>query len=282
MSALPNYEPYLYSSSTIEDFRDRYCTTLQLGGFEANNLKSVIDEYFVEESHEFQKFTEKTKEQIFEQVSQFSPASFKLKGRKKAYLSYLDKLIRKTPNISTDDTYAIRLIVSSKEIGIVTATDTCFLIAKTIMDFCVRQNGWKAIPDMCKDTGNIPKEIIEQIYIPLSTPEYLMEYNPYMKNYIATPKSNGYQTIQFSLRAPLKNSCQSLEIQIRTDLADNYAEHGAASHDGNYKAPYSQVYDLTRIHIDGFVYDCETRSILKDSPGLLIPHALGEELVFIR
>src|SRR5271166_1789512 len=59
------------------------------------------------------------------------------------------------------------------------------------------------------------------------------------KDYISTPKSNGYQSLHtgVTLRQPRN---QKIEVQIRTDEMNNVAENGVASH-WVYKAPDNKV-----------------------------------------
>lgn len=48
-----------------------------------------------------------------------------------------------------------------------------------------------------------------------------------LKDYISAPKSNGYQSIHTVIIGPEK---KKIEVQIRTESMDNYAENGLASH----------------------------------------------------
>src|SRR3954464_12119090 len=59
------------------------------------------------------------------------------------------------------------------------------------------------------------------------------------KDYISTPKSNGYQSLHtgVTLRQPRN---QKIEVQIRTEEMNNVAENGVASH-WVYKAPERKV-----------------------------------------
>lgn len=73
----------------------------------------------------------------------------------------------------------------------------------------------------------------------------LPEYHYGIKNYIMTPKDNGYQSVHFVLRMPSYSKiCPGgyFEFQIRTNEMHVYAEHQLASH-SMYKAEQQKRYD---------------------------------------
>jgi guanosine-3',5'-bis(diphosphate) 3'-pyrophosphohydrolase len=80
------------------------------------------------------------------------------------------------------------------------------------------------------------------------------------KDYISTPKSNGYQSLHtgVTLRQPRN---QKIEVQIRTDEMNDVAENGVASH-WVYKAPDKKV-DGTDVQRFRWVQDL--LEILEDS-----------------
>ncbi len=73
----------------------------------------------------------------------------------------------------------------------------------------------------------------------------LPEYQYGIKNYIITPKDNGYQSVHFVLRMPSYSKiCPGgyFEFQIRTNEMHVYAEHQLASHT-MYKEAQQKRYD---------------------------------------
>ena len=53
-----------------------------------------------------------------------------------------------------------------------------------------------------------------------------------VKDYVANPKANGYQSLHLLVRLPSGWRC---ELQVRTRCMHDHAEHGAAAH-ADYKA----------------------------------------------
>ncbi len=51
-----------------------------------------------------------------------------------------------------------------------------------------------------------------------------------LKDYIAHPKANGYQSIHTALFVPLSSGKKMVEVQIRTPPMDEYSEEGIAAH----------------------------------------------------
>lgn len=71
----------------------------------------------------------------------------------------------------------------------------------------------------------------EHVYIPSARPpEIEMQFDPYLKDYIAFPKKNLYQTLQYCVFLPFSKKL-ALEYQVRTQTMHTYAERGGASHD---------------------------------------------------
>ena len=77
-------------------------------------------------------------------------------------------------------------------------------------------------------------------------------YSYGVKDYIMSPKKNGYQSIHSTFRR--QNGGECFEVQVRTFGMHMYAENGEASHSTYKKKKYKSEYELDRsqIHIPGY------------------------------
>lgn len=263
-------EPYLYTARTFEELSDKYVFALQSSGPVNYNVANQIKEYLGKESRQFLTFTEKTKMEISHLLKAISPVSYSVTGRKKGFASFCKKLEEISPTL-IKDTYALRVISSTNLLGKEVATNFCYMAAKVILDHFFKM-GWKAEPLTEKlDNKPISEEIRKVIYIPEEIPAFIGEYSVYLKDYISQPKANGYQGIHM-LITDVKTG-NRLEIQIRTSDMHEYAENGGASHKKVYK-PKKFIYE--NIHMEGFVYDPSTDTIVSDKHGLIMPLLIGE------
>ena len=85
----------------------------------------------------------------------------------------------------------------------------------------------------------------------------------FVKDFIESPKDNGYQSLQFSLYTLMYSEVlpgAQLEIQLRTTQMHQIAVHGTASHDDVYantsdREKYCKIFtvdDFSNVHIKGF------------------------------
>jgi hypothetical protein len=71
------------------------------------------------------------------------------------------------------------------------------------------------------------------------------------KDYISTPKSNGYQSIQSSLYSPSLGVY--LEIQVKTLIMHHNSDYFESSHDQVFKPDTDEVFDYRRFNnLHGF------------------------------
>lgn len=104
----------------------------------------------------------------------------------------------------------------------------------------------------------------------------------FIKNFIDEPKSDGYQSLHFTLILDMYSQIlpgAQFEVQLRNTYMHNVAEIGSASHDEVYKATeeeefFSNIFsidDFSNVHVVGFTgYD----SIETDIDGVHFPKAL--------
>jgi len=98
--------------------------------------------------------------------------------------------------------------------------------------------------DVMRGLGDFNPQNHPSVIVPTET-LILKEYQYGIKNYIITPKDNGYQSVHFVLHMPSYSKiCPGgyFEFQIRTNDMHVYAEHDLASHT-MYKENQQKRYD---------------------------------------
>lgn len=98
--------------------------------------------------------------------------------------------------------------------------------------------------EIMRGVGDFDSQKHPTVIVPSET-LILPEYHYGVKNYILTPKDNGYQSVHFVLRMPSYSKIYPggyFEFQIRTNQMHVYAEHQLASHT-MYKAEQQKRYD---------------------------------------
>ena len=80
------------------------------------------------------------------------------------------------------------------------------------------------------------------------------EFDNNVKDYVANPKPNGYQSLHVVLKKP---DGLIFEVQVRTMAMDIVAEHGSANHEPYKAKRYGNGnvnIDLSKINIPGFSF----------------------------
>ena len=98
--------------------------------------------------------------------------------------------------------------------------------------------------DVMRGLGDFNPQLHPTVIVPTET-LILKEYQYGIKNYVITPKDNGYQSVHFVLYMPSYSKvCPGgyFEFQIRTNEMHVYAEHDLASHT-MYKINQQKKYD---------------------------------------
>lgn len=209
-----------------------------------------------------------------------------MKARVKSPISAMDKILDKISeyvktgrdlsklNESLRDFIGIRIIVNPppeiKALGKQAELDYCYTIFDDLMKYhgIVRQlHGEPDIDDytfipvptehdplkLAKIKSRPDKEGYEfdpeeeGVYIPVSRPGFLEEYDEYFKDYIKWPKLKLYQRVHACVNPkfheheeipsklptymiPSQSNCPAIEYQICTLDQEEYAEHGKAAH----------------------------------------------------
>ena len=264
--------PYLTQCRTFEEMTSRFITALKGAGPDEVNMSIVLKEYLHKESQVFLNFVEKQKLQIFEALNSILPCDISVYGRKKAFYSYVNKLQEAEDVRDVKDIYAIRIVIDDSLLGIESAIQQCYISAKALIKY-YQDKGYT--PETLREKG-VTGELDDgvEIYIPTEDiiPNFICAYRKFLKDYIANPKSNGYQ----SLHLRFQKDGKTIDVQIRTSTMDVYSESGGASHEGIYKPPVDYDF-LKNIHIDGLEYDNDA-NILRDDHGIFRPLPIGKVL----
>lgn len=183
-----------------------------------------------------------------------------LSRRQKDFLGLNAKIRRSLRrNISLErvqDFLGFRLIILSGEKDTLESVKLCYeLLEKIISYFVTERNCLLTEAEPVVDTGFVPSENPEIV-----VPEHSLvipAFRENVKDYIATPKKKGYQSLHCVLK---KADGFMFELQVRTLAMDICAEYGKAAHwkykEEEYEGEGIEI-DLTKIHLPGF-------TVLKD------------------
>lgn len=183
---------------------------------------------------------------------EFSGLNFLIEGRIKSVVSTDRKIVKNlNENKSLDllrDTIAFRVLI----FGNYSATelvDYCY----NIMNAIIKYGNSSYILCEADDVKNVMEENDDSsgLIIPKKS-KILIQYQFGVKDYLLTPKKNGYQSLHAVFRRQKGGEC--FEIQVRTFDMHVFAENGEAAHQDykkkKYKTPYN--FDRDKIHIPGY------------------------------
>lgn len=201
--------------------------------------------------------------QVFKEIiTKFPNIQFKLEGRRKSLVSSIEKMIKLLKQgRSLDlfrDTFGIRFVLMCTEDQESKKQEELYEICNLIVTLLIKKG------NILCEAENMPKketldEKVGDIVIPSKSNIYPM-YTRCIKDYVASPKSNGYQCIQMVFRS--KNGYY-FEVQLRTENMHLRAEHLYANHAKYKLSEYSSSpdeirlldrIDLKKINMPGFRY----------------------------
>lgn len=177
---------------------------------------------------------------------------FSIEGRRKGVVSLDRKIIK---NISTNksldsirDTNAFRIILFGE--STLELISLCYAVMNSIIRLNQKKNFALCNLAPVPEIENI-KELHPEILIPKTT-EIADVFSYGIKDYIAFPKENGYQSLHCVFRN--HNGGECFEVQVRTFDMHVYAESGNANHKKYKQNKYdnSVFYDRSKIHIPGY------------------------------
>lgn len=258
MDLLPNPLPDIYRANSTNVAVKNYVNTLSLelkNNPSDNNLRlmqNACKEYlFLISSKNIYSRTRKN----FNNIHQYTVKNHKdifvqTIARSKSWISFFNKaIIKLLSNKSLDsirDIYACRSILDSQD-----GKDSMELIKKCyeVMDeninYLITLGFIPCDAEPLKDTEDFVPSEHPEIIVPKHS--YLSQENQsYVKDYIATPKSNTYQSLHVIFRDTYGNY---FEYQVRTYSMDKNAEHGKASH-SNYKNDQKKKRSIPKLNIE--------------------------------
>lgn len=186
----------------------------------------------------------------------FPEVSFDPSDRIKTLKSFFRKIWKKgsTPSIARNnlrDLLALCFILNGT-----TAKEyvhDCYLVHDTIIEYLEEECGFHQVKTYTKDTKDfdITKFSPEYLYVPSEEEIPACKYLAKAKDYISTPKTNGYQGIQSSLYSPSLGVY--IEIQVKTLIMHHNSDYFESSHDEVFKPEEDEVFDYRRFNnLHGF------------------------------
>lgn len=161
---------------------------------------------------------------------------FCIQGRLKSFISYENKVTKHLDDgKSTElwDIFAFRIVIrGKKKLSEKKLVEACYSIANTMIAYYISLGHYfPCTAEKVRDTIQLSSELLGKIYIPRSS-GILPEFTFAVKDYIITPKENGYQSLHLIFRNSLNGI--TFEVQIRTDQMNKNATEGYGEH-GKYK-----------------------------------------------
>ena len=174
--------------------------------------------------------------------------------RIKTLESFFEKIWRKgsTPlkaESDLKDLIAFRFVLAGRSSD--EYVNECFLFFELIVEYLVTHCGFRPVPGTPKGTKDFDPDKFAPsvVYIPTRIPndcKHILQG----KNYILTPKKNGYQGLQISLYSPQRNLY--IEVQVKTLIMLENSEFYESSHDLVYKASDGGTAQIESKLFDGY------------------------------
>jgi (p)ppGpp synthase/HD superfamily hydrolase len=215
----------------------------------------------------------------------FPDVQFKIELRIKSLLSFDTKLQLLQKEAAQDieqgkrprelfprDVMAFRIIILDRRDN--KGVDDCFRIMNALLPFlvanleCILQPSSGTVNTVGFEHSKHPEVIFPSGDISISD-----EFKMYVKNYVETPKTNGYQALHSVVMETSLNFYFEIQIETQTMF---YNSTQTASHEGHKSVKYADIYDKedefdpSRVNMPGFFYYPDT-DILYDYIGLVTP-----------
>ena len=287
LSTLPEC---IYQGSDVPDIVQRCIAELEASRTPRSLLfSSALKGYlrFLTNESLIQKFTCEV-ESLGTVLSAAHPhLGYTIQGRLKSFVSTTNKIIKLLDNhCSVDllkDVIAFRIVLH--ESNSCTDSDSsssdnlimeCYSVANSLIEFYSLLGYILCEAEPVVDTIDLSSPRLKEITIP-KTSGLIPEYSYFgAKDYIRTPKRNGYQSLHLIFRSP---EGLTFEVQIRTQKMDVYASEGYAEHGVYKETKYTNKlrFDSRKVNIPGYEVS-KSGKLLKDTSGF----ELSKEIFFFE
>jgi ppGpp synthetase/RelA/SpoT-type nucleotidyltranferase len=188
-----------------------------------------------------------------------------LTWRVKTYRSYNKKirefLIKDEPLSKILDLIGLRVIVGKKPIDDSSSIRLCYKLANDLQHWLMLEMESTLMdsePRKSPDITILNDDVEEDIWIPDKS-LIPRSFQNNWKDYIAFPKSNGYQGLHLVFRLSYPVFLE-MELQIRSHAMHERAEHGSCAHSSHKKNRYPTVFnDLMDPSIDDIPQSIPTK-----------------------
>lgn len=246
----------LYGATSIPDALEHYIELLTKSGTfknlaHAKALQKYHDEII---NRKYLSRLRSSFNEIYSLIDKNYPnLRFLIEGRRKSFISTDEKIIKlleeKRSLDLLRDTNGFRILLFGEESEELICK--CYSIMDEIIRHLIEKGCTLCEAEPVKDTEDFHPEEHSSVILPKKSgiPE-VFKYG--IKDYILTPKENGYQSIHAIFRS---STGECFEIQIRTFAMHLYAESGKASHTVYKTKKYKKNilnYEKELINIPGY------------------------------
>lgn len=273
---LTKFPECIYQGSDSQDIVRRFIAELENTPATARTLMhlSALKYYhrFLTDTSIVQSFTGEVQTLDSVLTDKHPDLAHTIQGRLKSVVSTENKIIKIMDSQKSIDTLrdiiAFRVVIWKKDNKSPNPDNPimeCYSIANSLIEFYSLRGYILCEAEHVNDTIDLSSPRLKEITIPKSS-GIIHEYSFGAKDYIRTPKKNGYQSLHLIFRIPYG---LTFEVQIRTKSMDQYATEGYADHGVYKETTYTNKlrFDPRKVNIPGYEVDPKTGILLKDTSG---------------
>lgn len=259
----PSLADALYQAHNLDEARKLYVEMLRSTGnifhaqyaakleqsrrmLSADNLKQLEND-FIEFKEHIKSWTKDSKIQV------------SLFRRQKDFLGLNSKIrlyLAQGKNLSKiNDLLGFRIVLKTDCPDSEETIKQCYSVLNETISFFALKMGCMLIEAEPRSGNEISKEEAKELGIVIPTKNLILDgFENNVKDYVAHPKTNGYQSLHFLVSTPTD---LIFEVQVRSTHMDILAEYGSGEHD-KYKASKYESTDLgdidfSQINMPGFM-----------------------------